>query len=63
MKSGAHDPARVLLVEDDNALRRYAEITLQRAGYDVLSAADGLEAMKIALTASVDIVITDAMMP
>lgn len=63
VKSGAHDPARVLLVEDDNALRRYAEITLQRAGYDVLSAADGLEAMKIALTASVDIVITDAMMP
>ncbi len=55
--------ARVLLVEDDNALRRYVEVTLQRAGYEVLSAADGLEAMKLALTASVDIVITDAMMP
>ena len=55
--------ARVLLVEDDNALRRYLEVTLQRAGYEVLSAADGLEAMKVALTASVDIVITDAMMP
>ncbi len=55
--------ARVLLVEDDNALRRYVEVTLQRAGYEVLSAADGLEAMKLALTSAVDIVITDAMMP
>lgn len=55
--------ARVLLVEDDNALRRYLEVTLQRAGYEVLSAADGLEAMKLALTSPVDIVITDAMMP
>jgi CheY-like chemotaxis protein len=55
--------ARVLLVEDDNSLRRYVEVTLQRAGYEVLSAADGLEAMKLALTSAVDIVITDAMMP
>jgi CheY-like chemotaxis protein len=55
--------ARVLLVEDDNALRRLVEVTLQRAGYEVLSAVDGLEAMKLALTSSVDIVITDAMMP
>jgi len=58
-----HARARVLLVEDDNALRRYVEVTLQRAGYEVLSAADGLEAMKLALTSAVDIVITDAMMP
>ncbi len=55
--------ARVLLVEDDKALRRYLEITLQRAGYEVLSAADGLAAMKIALASSIDLVITDAMMP
>ena len=58
-----HKRARVLLVEDDNALRRYVEVTLQRAGYEVLSAADGLEGMKCALTSAVDIVITDAMMP
>lgn len=58
-----HDRARILLVEDDNALRRYVEVTLQRAGYEVLPAADGLEGMKLALTLAVDIVITDAMMP
>jgi CheY-like chemotaxis protein len=55
--------ARVLLVEDDNALRRYLEVTLQRADYKVILAADGLEAMKLVLTTPVDIVITDAMMP
>ena len=54
---------RVLLVEDDKALRRYLEVTLGRAGYEVLSAGDGLEAMKTALSTPVDLVITDAMMP
>ena len=54
---------RVLLAEDDRALRRYLEIVLQRAGYSVVSAADGLEAMKVLLNATVDVVITDAMMP
>ena len=57
------DRARVLVVEDDNALRRYVEVSLQRAGYEVVSAADGLEGMKLALNTTVDIVITDAMMP
>jgi len=54
---------RLLLVEDDKALRRYLEVTLERAGYEVVSAGDGLEAMKLALSTSVDLVITDAMMP
>lgn len=62
-KDAAHHRARILLVEDDNALRRYVEVTLQRAGYEVLSAVDGLAAMKLALSSAVDMVITDAMMP
>lgn len=53
----------ILLAEDDRALRRYLEIVLERAGYKVDSAADGLEAMKFLLKTPVDIVITDAMMP
>jgi CheY-like chemotaxis protein len=36
---------------------------LQRAGYEVLSAGDGLEAMKFLLSDSVDVVVTDALMP
>jgi DNA-binding response OmpR family regulator len=55
--------ARVLLVEDDRALRRFLEVVLQRAGYSVIPAADGLEAMRIALSTEIDIVVTDAMMP
>jgi len=53
----------VLLAEDDRALRRYLEIVLRRAGYEVLSAADGLEAMKALLSQAVDAVVTDAVMP
>jgi CheY-like chemotaxis protein len=54
---------RVLLAEDDRALRRFLEVVLERAGYNVIPAADGLEAMKIALSMPIDIVVTDAMMP
>ena len=53
----------VLLVEDDPALRRYLEVVLERAGYSVLSAGDGLEAMKVLLSAPVDVIVTDALMP
>ncbi len=55
--------ARVLLAEDDRALRRFLEIILERAGYKVIPASDGLEAMKVALSTPIDIVVTDAMMP
>lgn len=55
--------ATVLLAEDDRALRRYLEVVLRRAGYEVLPAADGLEAMKALLSNAVDAVVTDALMP
>jgi CheY-like chemotaxis protein len=55
--------ARILLAEDDRALRRFLEIILERAGYKVIPASDGLEAMKIALSSHIDILVTDAMMP
>ena len=54
---------RILLAEDDRALRRFFEIVLDRAGYKVIPAADGLEAMKLALSTPIDVVVTDAMMP
>jgi CheY-like chemotaxis protein len=53
----------VLLVEDDRSVRRYLEVMLQRSGYTVLTAADGLEAMKVALSSEIDVVVTDAVMP
>ncbi|HEX8650554.1 MAG TPA: response regulator [Pyrinomonadaceae bacterium] len=53
----------ILLVEDDRSIRRYLEVILQRAGYTVIAAADGLEAMKAALASPIDAVVTDAIMP
>jgi two-component system, OmpR family, response regulator len=53
----------VLLVEDDRSARRYLEVMLQRSGYKVITAADGLEALKLALGSEVDVVVTDAVMP
>ncbi len=66
--STAQAPAKagqqaVLLVEDDRSLRRYLEVVLERAGYRVIVASDGLEGMRVALTAQVDVVVTDAIMP
>jgi CheY-like chemotaxis protein len=55
--------ARVLLAEDDRSLRRYLEVVIGRAGFDVVSVPDGLQAMKTLLTSPIDIVITDATMP
>src|SRR3979409_119231 len=56
-------PTRVLLAEDDRALRRFLEVVLERAGYKVISASDGLEAMKLAVSNPIDVVVTDAVMP
>lgn len=60
--SEPHQPC-VLLVEDDRSVRRYLEVTLQRSGYRVVTAEDGLEAMKLALSSHFDVVVTDAVMP
>lgn len=54
---------KVLLAEDDASMRRFLEITLERVGYAVVSAEDGLEAMQIALEQTFDAVVADAVMP
>lgn len=54
---------RILLVEDDSSMRRFIEVTLHRADYEVVSAEDGLAAMKIALSENFNAVVTDAVMP
>jgi CheY-like chemotaxis protein len=61
--SAARPQPCVLLVEDDRSVRRYLEVTLQRSGYRVVTAGDGLEAMKLALSNEIDVVVTDAIMP
>lgn len=54
---------KILLAEDDSSMRRFVEVLLQRAGYKVSSAEDGLAAMQLALSEDFDAVVADAMMP
>lgn len=54
---------KILLAEDDASMRRFLEITLQRLNYEVLSAEDGLAAMKIAIENDIDGIVADAVMP
>jgi len=54
---------KILLAEDDASMRRFLEITLQRANYEVVLAEDGLAAMQIALSEKFDAVVADAIMP
>ncbi len=44
-------------------MRRFLEVILQKANYDVVSAEDGLAAMKAALENEIDAVVADAVMP
>lgn len=56
-------PRRILVAEDNNSVRRFIEIILQRANYEVLTTLDGLEALKAASETKFDVVVADAMMP
>src|SRR5215471_15103808 len=54
---------RVLLCDDEIAILRAAEFKLQRAGYDVRCANNGLEAWEEIQREKPDILITDCQMP
>lgn len=56
---------RVLLVEDEETVRTLTKLILERAGYDVMAAATGEEALEIFETATepIDLVLTDIVMP
>jgi two-component system cell cycle sensor histidine kinase/response regulator CckA len=57
--------ARILLVEDEDAVRHFAQRALEARGYTVYQAASGEDALKIIgeLSDPVDLVISDVVMP
>jgi two-component system cell cycle sensor histidine kinase/response regulator CckA len=65
--AGRRKPAngkRVLVVEDEEAVRRYAARVLASEGYTVVEAGDGVEALdRWQSEGSVDVVLTDVVMP
>ncbi len=54
---------KILLAEDDDSMRRFIEVILQKADYDVIATEDGLAAMKAAIENEIDAVVADAVMP
>ena len=55
--------AKVLLVDDSKFLRMANERALSRAGYEVSTAADGEEALRVAHDKLPDIILLDMMLP
>ena len=54
---------RILAVDDSASMRQMVLFTLQGAGYEVLQARDGVEALNMARASTVDLVLTDVHMP
>ena len=53
----------ILAVDDSASMRQMVNFTLKGAGYDVVQAVDGVEALEYARQHSVDLVLTDVNMP
>ncbi|MGB1077532.1 MAG: response regulator, partial [Bdellovibrionales bacterium] len=58
---------RILLAEDDGSMRSFLDLMLQRAGYDVVACADGVEALSFledfGEVKRCDLLLTDVVMP
>ncbi|TQV84173.1 response regulator [Exilibacterium tricleocarpae] len=55
--------AKILAVDDSASMRQMVSFTLKGAGHDVVEASDGVEALKVAKSGAVDLVISDVNMP
>jgi CheY-like chemotaxis protein len=53
----------ILLIEDSRFLRKATERVLLKAGYRVVTAADGEEALRIAFATSPDLILLDMLLP
>jgi len=57
-------PLRILVVDDEEPIRKFVDRVLRQAGYETMTASDGPEAVETAgRMASVDLLLTDVMMP
>jgi DNA-binding response OmpR family regulator len=63
MTLGHAEGARILVVDDDPLLVRLVRTHLEKAGYRVLSAADGEQAVEVAANELPDLVVLDLMLP
>jgi two-component system alkaline phosphatase synthesis response regulator PhoP/two-component system response regulator VicR len=54
---------KILVVDDERHIVRLVEINLQRAGYDVVTAYDGIEALEKVEQEKPEMLVLDVMMP
>jgi len=54
---------RILLIDDDDSLRKLFGFVLRRKNYDVVEAANGLEGVEKVKAETFDLLIVDVMMP
>ena len=56
-------PKKILAVDDERHIVRLVQVNLERAGYEVVTAFDGKEALEKVGTENPDLVVLDVMMP
>lgn len=55
--------AKILIVEDEEAIRKFVRINIERSGMQVFEAGTGEEGLEIAREVEPDVVVLDVMMP
>ncbi len=55
--------ARILIIDDEQAIRAFLRKMLEREGHEVVEASNGKEGMKEYRTRPADVVVTDIIMP
>lgn len=55
--------SKILIIEDDPHIAKALSIRLDHAGYDVITALDGLQGLKSAIDVKPDLIISDIWMP
>jgi DNA-binding response OmpR family regulator len=55
--------ARILIIDDDEALRKMLHITLAHFGHVVIEATQGKEGLALFRSSNIDLVLTDLVMP
>jgi two-component system, OmpR family, response regulator len=61
--TGPSEPARLLVVDDEQTILELLSGSLRFAGYDVVTAASGSEAVRAAVSSRPDLILLDVMMP
>ena len=63
MSSAPTESVKVLVIDDSNTIRRSAELFLRQAGYEVILAEDGFDALSKITDHQPQVIFVDIMMP